>query len=81
MKILQLFPADGFYAVYEDKKGEFYSKLIAFALVEEEGEDGKTYTEIKGIDVGSEIFFCEDCANFVQYIYEKSTEFDPSKIR
>lgn len=53
-KILQIMPAEGWYATYEDEDGETtFSALVCFALVESE-EEGKTHRAVRPMSWGSE---------------------------
>lgn len=70
-KILQIIPAIGWEALYEQDDGSVdYSKLVCFALVEEDG-----VREVTGmcIDKNGETAISIDISNFLRYENEKGT--------
>jgi len=63
-KIVQLLPADGWFAVYENDDGsEIKSALSCWALV----RDAEGDTSVMGMDAADYVDFAEDTKNFKNY--------------
>jgi len=63
LKILQIIPANGYQAVFQDDDHKKYTQsVICWALVEGTDVDGNIVQRIEGmsIDFGGEIDFCND---------------------
>lgn len=75
-KILQIIPADGWYAQYRDKKdGLFAEPIICFALVEDDKDEFRSVVGM--IDGGEEcgyIEVCSDVSNFTGYTRSPETK-------
>ncbi|WP_233843164.1 hypothetical protein [Dyella sp. 2HG41-7] len=72
--ILQLLPATGWVAVYDESGEESASTLICFALVETIDNGNKTQTVRPMHADGKHIAFADDAANFVRV--EELAEFE-----
>jgi hypothetical protein len=72
-KIVQIIPADGWYAEYRGDDGQpFHMRLVAWALVEgTEGIDRGVH-EVRGLgcDTDEGVDFADDVANFVRYAHK-----------
>ncbi len=83
VKILQIIPAQGWYAAFLERPEEdgdiFYRPLAGFALVE--NDDGTRW--VAGIvSLEGDLFdLAENCLAFVAYIHESDPNFDRSKIK
>jgi hypothetical protein len=77
-KILQIIPAVGWYAAYEDKEDAttFYRPVVCWALVHDEAENDRC---VKGMDAADYIDFIEESSSFRYYIHE--AELDEDRAR
>jgi hypothetical protein len=63
-KIIQIMPAGGWGARYEDDKGEYVDPLVGWALV-----DYGEYRDVVGLNHGScTIELCDEISNFKGYV-------------
>lgn len=63
-RILQLIPAVGWTAVYREADGtSFYTPVVAFALVEEDGDADIRYVVPMNVDADG-VDFADDASNF-----------------
>ena len=61
-RILQLLPAEGWEAMFEDEDNV---AVICFALVESVDEEGKVSSAVRPMaSIGAEIEFCDDYPNY-----------------
>ena len=74
IKILQIMPAEDWWAVYDDDGEAFISKLVSWALVQVGNEE--TDRSVTGMDVDEEgrIEFCQEIENFKNYVFAKTYE-------
>jgi hypothetical protein len=71
-QILQIIPADNWYAVYWDDKAPYYFALplACFALVQEPSGD----RGVAGMDAGDYVGFADQESNFGEYAHAESIE-------
>ena len=69
-KILQIMPAEGWWATYKDtKSGEIlWVKLVCWALVQ--GENKRYGPQVVGMDGPDFISECDDTSNFELYVFD-----------
>lgn len=71
-RIVQIIPADGWYAEYRGDGGQpFHMRLVGWALVEgTEGIDRGVH-EVRGLgcDTDEGVDFADDVTNFVRYVH------------
>jgi hypothetical protein len=74
IKILQMIPAENWWAVYDDEGEPFISRLVCWALVQVGAEE--IDRSVTGMDVDEEgrVEFCQDIENFRTYINAESFE-------
>lgn len=66
-KIIQIIPAEGWLALYNDGQGgQFADRIAMWALVQD--EDGKT--DVEGLSATDYVDRCEEMVNFDCYIHE-----------
>lgn len=68
VNILQITPADGWYAVCKDGDEEYHDKLVSWALVEDEG--GSRWVEGLYTDDTGAVELASTISNFDRYEYE-----------
>lgn len=66
-KIIQIIPAVGWLALYQDGQGrQFPVHVSAWALV----QLGDGSTDVEGLLASDYVDFCEDADNFDEYVHE-----------
>lgn len=67
--ILQIIPAAGWRAVYEEDDGSLHEAPVAcWALIEKEERPGKVSRDVEGMGGDDYLDFIEDIGNFVRYV-------------
>jgi hypothetical protein len=74
-RIVQIIPAEGWCALFQEEHHISKIPLVCFALVERQDENG-IETEVKGMESGAEkkVSFSDEAGNFVGYWKEGNLE-------
>ena len=64
-KIVQIMPAPGWVAIFDEEDDELISPLVGWALV----QDGSGGQAVVGLAASDKVELCDDQSNFVRYAF------------